>query len=206
MCCVHMMCSPHLCVRCNPPRNTTSFSVVCIQVSVSEPRLAPSSVTSLPSFYRKKEHKGASLPCGPQSPRPGTPAVPYLHLAGAEAGVGPGLRQPAGAVQAGAVSGSAGICRWEERAAMRSGTVIGAQWREEAHLTPTAQRRVSQCLGPRTTDLLAVLQRSSRTVCEGPASRVRWPEHLPWHQQLRRSSAGPPLALRPGPPRGQSRS
>ncbi|MEJ1282920.1 hypothetical protein NN561_013883 [Cricetulus griseus] len=68
---------------------------------------------------------------------------------------------------------------------MRSGTVIGAQWREEDRLTPPARRRVSQCLGPRTTDLPAALQRSRRNYLR----RSRLPSAL-----ARASSLAPAIA------------
>ena len=67
------------------------------------------------------------MPACPAVPSPWGPAFPYLLQAGAEAGVVPGLRRPTGAVQAGAVADWAGICRWAERRATLSGTVIGAQ-------------------------------------------------------------------------------
>ena len=136
----------------------------------------------------------ASLPCG------------RLTLASRDSLTFVPLRRPTGAVQAGAVADWAGICRWAERRATLSGTVIGAQWREEAHWTLRVHSSGSVSAWAPGPDLLAALLTSSLTDCEGPASRVRWPEHLPWHQQLRRSSAETLLALRSGPLRGQSRS
>lgn len=131
----------------------------------------------------------------PRAPRPAPPppaAIPYRRPAGAEKGQGRGRRRPAGSVQARTAASWTGICKWEERAAMRLGTVIGARQREEeVRLTPAEQQRpVRQRLGPWTTELRAELRygEAAGTSCQGPASRVRWPEHLPWHQRLRRSS------------------
>lgn len=116
-------------------------------------------------------------------------AIPYRPAA-AEKGQGRGRRRPAGSVQARGAASWTGICKGEERAAMRLGTVIGARQREEeVHLTPAAQQRPVRdwAPGPQSCELLRCGE-AAGTSCRGPASRVRWPEHLPWHQRLRRSS------------------